>query len=116
MSLFGDAIYTYTRKQAIDDGILTPVDGSPYGFHLPTVIAAGLYGECESWAAHENCDVETIISQVLALAHEKIVETALESDRLNIDLPWRPGSYFIAHIGPGDRGEPVLTFMMPEDD
>lgn len=49
-SIYGDVIYAYTRKQAIEDGTL--IDVSPLareaGFKIPTALTAAVYGIVES--------------------------------------------------------------------
>ena len=47
---------------------------------------------------------------------------AVNTDRVTfkVDFLMAPGrketTEVVAHIGPGDHGEPVLTIMLPEDD
>jgi len=119
-------VYAYSREQAIADGVLVDITetAKAIGFKLHTVVTdhlfhgyvkppAGLYGEGQSVTGRLH-DL-----MVLALfAARKAVNT----DRVTfkVDFLMAPGRKetieVIAHIGPGDHGEPVLTIMLPEDD
>jgi len=121
-----NVVYSYSRAQAIADGVLVDVteEAKAIGFKLHTVVTdhlfhgyvkppAGLDGEGQSVAGRLH-DL-----MVLALfAARKVVNT----DRVTfkVDFLMAPGRKetieVIAHIGPGDRGEPVLTIMLPGED
>lgn len=120
-------VYSYTRAQAIADGVLIDVtkQAKEIGFRLHTVITttlfngyveppAGLEGEGQSVAGRLH-DV-----MVLALFAAR---RAANTDRVTfkVDFLMEPGRKetveVIAVIGPGDDGAiPVLTIMLPEDD
>jgi len=121
-----NVVYSYSRDQAIADGVLVDVteEAKAIGFKLHTVVTdhlfhgyveppAGLDGEGQSVAGRLH-DL-----MVLALFAAR---RAMNSDRVTfkVDFLVAPGRKetieVIAHIGPGDHGEPVLTIMLPEDD
>jgi len=121
-----NVVYSYSRAQAIADGVLVDVTGEAKatGFKLHTVVTdhlfhgyveppAGLDGEGQSVTARLH-DL-----MVLALFAAR---KAMNTDRVTfkVDFLMAPGRKetieVVAHIGPGDHGEPVLTIMLPEDD
>jgi len=119
-------IYSYTRAQAIEDGVLIDVseEAKGIGFKVHTVVTdnlfhgyvtppAGLEGEGQSTMGRLH-DL-----MVLALFAARAYGAG---DRVKFKVAFlmAPGRKetieVIAHMGPGDSGEPVLTFMLPEDD
>ena len=50
-SFFGNVIFTYTRAQAIEDGVL--VDPGPMaqeaGFKLPVALTSAVWADCVAW-------------------------------------------------------------------
>ena len=124
---FGNVIYSYTRAQAIEDGVLIDVtaDAKATGFKVPTVITENLY--------HRYVEVPTGLDggfgQSSAGRLHDLLTLALFAARsskgtdrvyFKVDFLMEPGrleeANIIAHIGPGDNAEPVLTIMLPEDD
>jgi hypothetical protein len=118
-----DVVFSYTRKQAIADGVL--VDVSPQaqetGFKIPVAITSTLYdryvrsdlpGQDERGRLHDllwmlflkarGCEESIIFYEVIFQMDENHPET--------IKLK--------AIIGPGDSfsESPVLTIMLPEED
>jgi hypothetical protein len=112
-----EVISIYTRKQAIEDGVLTDVTelSKRAGFKLHTVIAEGLMNEVLREAARTEREIDTVIYFLLKLANFKIVNEGSGVDMIKIPLPWNKQRVFYVHIGPGDDGEAVLTLMFPED-
>ena len=120
-------IYYYTRQQAIEDGVLIDVTDAAkgVGFKVHTVVTAtlfngyvepptGLSGEGQSTAGR----LHDLLFLVLCAARKN----KARADRATVRVAFlmAPGKTetvdVIAHIGPGDQGEPVLTLMLPEDD
>ena len=122
-SVFGDVIYSYTRQQAIEDGVLIDVteQAKEAGFKWPFAMTA------EVWALIEDIlekygyeDVKGRLWDVLNMAlfeikagkqsgPEMFFEVVLhhsDGDRIRLKL----------HVGPGDDTAPVLTLMLPEQD
>ncbi len=131
-NLFGEVIYSYTRKQAIDDGVLidTTEMAKEAGFKWPVALTAAAWADCVAWSDADNelqahQDQSGRLWDVLFMASYAI-RTANNSDQqLPFDL------YRIARdgratesqrltlkiiLGPGDNGEPVITIMLPEED
>ncbi|WP_029459561.1 DUF6573 family protein [Solidesulfovibrio alcoholivorans] len=123
---FGNLIYSYTRAQAIEDGVLVDVteQAKATGFKLPTVVTDNLYHhyiEPPAGLAGEGQSVTGRLHDLLTLALFA-AKRAVNSDRVYFKVAFlmTPGHTetveVIAHIGPGDSAEPVLTIMLPEDD
>ena len=55
-SFFGDVISTYTRAQAIEDGVLVDVSSTAkeVGFKWPAAITAGAWADCVAWSDRDN--------------------------------------------------------------
>ena len=131
-SFFGDVISTYTRAQAIEDGVL--IDISPIakeaGFKWPVAMTAGAWADCVAWS---DRDSETQVYQdesgrlwdVIFMAFQAICLSREVDDRLLFRLYRVPrdGRLMEAElttlklmVGPGDRGEPVMTILLSNED
>ena len=129
---FGSVISTYTRAQAIDDGVLidATVMAREAGFKWPVAITHGAWCDCVEWS---DCDNQKQVYQdesgrlwdVLFMAAHAIRTTPGSDDRLHFPLYRVPrsGSSCEAQevtlklmISPGDKGEPVITVMLLNED
>ena len=127
--VFGDAIYSYTRAQAIEDGVLVDVSetAKEAGFSVPVAITAAAWSDCVAWTV-ADCkrqayqDEAGRLWDVLWMAR---VAARHGGDRLTFQfyrLPCggkgrKPRRATLAMvIGPGDTLEPVITIMMPNED
>ena len=125
---FGNLIYSYTRAQAIADGVLIDVtaDAQAHGFKVHTVVTDNLYhryvevpsGLDRSYGQSVTGRLHDLLTLALFAAR-----SSKGADRVyfKVDFLMEPGRtetvQVIAHIGPGDDGViPVLTIMLPEDD
>lgn len=122
-----NVVYSYSREQAIADGVLVDVTeaAKAIGFKLHTVVTDHLFhGYVE---VPEGLD-RSFGQSVAGRLHDLMVlalfaaRRAVNTDRVTFkcDFLMAPGRKetveVVAHIGPGDHGEPVLTIMLPEDD
>ena len=130
-SYFGEVISTYTRAQAIEDGVL--IDAGPLaqeaGFNSPVALTSAVWEDCVVWTDTDNqrqvyqtqsgrlCDV-------LAMAGFAIRANPSTSNQLLYELYRVPrdGHSTKAQlvrlkliIGPGDHDEPVLTILLPTE-
>ena len=124
---FGNVIYSYTRAQAIEDGVLIDIstDAQAHGFKVHTVVTDNLYhryvevpsGLDRSYGQSVTGRLHDLLTLALFAAR-----SSKGTDRVyfKVDFLMEPGRSetvdIIAHIGPGDNAEPVLTIMLPEDD
>lgn len=100
-------IFEYSRKQAIDDGILidvTPAARSQ-GFRLHTVITDGL-------ALRISANGSTLESVLFHLM-QAIGANSERTDRICFSAD---GMELWAIVGPGDTPAPVLTIMLVGED
>ena len=131
-SPFGPVIFSYTRAQAIEDGILVDVSETAReaGFKIPVALSRGVWERLvalpEGYQGFQ--DERGRLWDVLWMAHYYAVR-ASNSDRVTMSVlvrdirkdlrdsnrPPRRHCPIVA-IGAGDQDEPVITIMWPEDD
>lgn len=126
-----DLIHSYTRAQAIEDGVL--FDAGPMaleaGFKVPVALTTAVFEDCVAWTEqdeqHKPCgqSADGRLWDVLWMSYNAARRTdgsqvhfpmlripcegpAFEPTRVNLVLA----------IGPGDEGEPVCTIMLPGED
>ena len=131
-SFFGEVISTYTRAQAIDDGLLidTGSMAQEAGFKWPVAITANAWADCVAWTENDSGkqvhqDQSGRLWDVLFLASHAIRTASGSGDRLLFQLYRVPrdGRSMEAVLttlkliaGPGDQGEPVITILWPDED
>ena len=117
-------IYSYTRKQAIEDGVLIDVSkmASEAGIKHPVAVTYTLwyeYIEPDPDAKSLGQSIEGRLWDVLWMFRVKAF--------VSVDSQFQFRVYFImgkevklvelkAVCGPGDNHEPVITLMLPEED
>ena len=120
-------IFRYTRKQAIEDGVL--VDLTPWasqtGFVIPVACTSAVWhgyiepppgtrelGQSERGRTHD----------VLWMLYLAIRSAEQSQDTLMFEVIFLQASnqqetiQLKAICGPGDEGEPVLTLLLPDED
>jgi hypothetical protein len=127
----GEAIYRYTRAQALADGMLIDITetAKEAGFRLPVALTSAAWHQTVEWT-NEDSDRQTPQDEsgrlwdVLWMAY-LTARRASGSCRVEFGLlvvprggsARRPGLTALhMHIGPGDDGEPVITIMLPHED
>lgn len=55
--VFGEVISSYSRKQAIEDGVLIDVTeaANQLGFRVPVAMTSAAWGDCVEWSESDNC-------------------------------------------------------------
>lgn len=119
-------IYCYSRKQAIEDGVLIDVtsEAKQAGFKIPVAIGDNLFNQHvtpPNGLKGEGQSVEgrlhDLFMMIQAAAHTHRGESRIIFDVLFLMKPGKPQKVkVLAVIGPGDEGEPVLTICLPEDE
>ena len=120
-------VYSYTRAQALADGVLVDVTdvARAVGFKVHTAVTATLYHgyvEPPPGVTGEGQSLGGRLQDLLFLVLCSAKKSSPGADRATVRVAFlmKPGRTVtvnvIAHIGPGDHGEPVLTLMLPEDD
>jgi len=131
-SLFGDVISTYTRAQAIEDGVL--IEAGPMaeevGFKYSVAITSAVWADCVVWTEDDNQkqvyqDQSGRLWDLLYMAAHAVRASTSISNQILYQLYRVPrnGKAVKAKlvtlklvIGPGDQGEPVNTIMLPDED
>jgi hypothetical protein len=95
-----DLIHSYTRAQAIEDGVLVDVSdvATEAGFKLPVAITRA------AWARYVEVPAELEL-------HGQSVD-----DRSGLTRSTHRLVTLKALCGPGDNMEPVVTIMLPNED
>ena len=131
-SFFGDIISTYTRAQAIEDGVLIDISSTAKeaGFEWPVAMTAGAWADCVAWSdtdsqAQVYQDQSGRLWDVIFMAFQAISLSRETGDRLLFRLYRVPrdGRSTDAElttvkliVGPGDSGESVITIVLPNED
>lgn len=129
--LFGAVIYSYTRAQAIEDGVLVDVSETAReaGFRWPVAMSSAAWAECVAWSDEDDQrqvhqDESGRLWDVLWSAFVAIRSTG---GGTQMEYPFycvpRDGKTTDARLtrlklvcGPGDDGEPVITILLPQED
>jgi hypothetical protein len=121
-----DVIFSYTRKQAIEDGVLIDVTETARqcGFKYPVAVTARLWAEVvvpnEKAKAKEQSESGRLWD-VLWMLYMAILMSPLNPEILFYTVLVNDGFQekevqLKSVCGPGDEGEPVVTIMMPFED
>ena len=118
-----NVIFSYTRAQAIEDGVLVDVSETAReaGFKYPFAMTAEVWGLIEHIPAkHSHEDFQGRLLDVLMVARYSISKAGKGDDVVffEVILHHQDGDKvkLKLHIGPGDDGSPVLTLMLPWQD
>ena len=127
----GDAIFSYTREQAIEDGVLVDVsdDARGVGFVLPVALTRSVWEHYVEWTDHD-CRRQFYQDRSERLLN--VLWTAMQAARrkpsssVSLFSLWavprgghriRPRKTTLKlHVGPDDDGSPVLTILLPDED
>ena len=131
-SIFGDVVFSYTRAQAIADGVL--IDASELardaGFRLPVAITSAAWADCVAWGREDSerqvhQDQTGRLWDVLWMAGCAARAASPSRSELLFELYRVPrdGHTIDAElcqlklvIGPGDEGEAVITVLLPGEE
>lgn len=121
-----NVIYSYTRAQAIADGVLVDVSklAREAGFKIPVAVTAGVWAECVAVPKGVTCQDETgrlwDILMVLRYSIAKSPDVSRIDFAVHVRNDNREGTpplvSLYALCGPGDDAEPVVTVMLPHED
>lgn len=126
----GTAIFSYTRAQALEDGVLVDVSemAQEVGFRFPVAVTSALWADISTIPEGSGQDVEGRLWDVLymgALAIRRAVTADGDTDTVKYgvilsmpgDVPGEEQPYTVKSVvGPGDDLEPVITLMLPTED
>jgi hypothetical protein len=119
-------VSSYSRKQAIEDGVLVDVSETAReaGFHYPTVLTQAVYERyvvVPDGVSGQNedgrlWDILWMLNQAIAMERHRNGENVMNF-RLYVRNDNRQPTLFTLKsvCGPGVDGEPVLTIMLPSE-
>lgn len=129
---FGPVVYRYTRTQALEDGVLIDATqmAKEAGFKLPVALTAAAWADCVAWtdedirqqtyqdASGRLWDVLIMAAFAVQSAPESLYPSLFSLMRIPRDGKSQRSERrrLKLVLGPGDDGEPVLTFMLPDED
>lgn len=124
-----EVISTYTRAQAIADGVLVDVTRTAReaGYRVPVAMTAGAWADAVAWDEDNQGlqDPDGRLWDVLTLATHTARRVGPGMSRVAfgvLRVPNEPDAIdpvlttLHLHMGPGDAGEPVLTVLLPLED
>ena len=131
-SFFGKVISTYTRAQAIEDGVLIDPGSmaKEAGFKWPVALTADAWADCVAWTEDDSQqqvyqDQSGRLWDLVFMASHAIRTSKGSGDRLLFQLYRVPRDGHSTEavlitlkliVGPGDAGEPVVTIMLSNED
>ncbi|QTD89434.1 DUF6573 family protein [Burkholderia anthina] len=125
--IFGKTISSYTRAQAIADGVLVDVSAlaREAGFRVPVAVTSAVWADCVAWTDADSGRGESgrlwdvlwmgALAAKRARGAQRIAFELLRVQRGGPSTQPRPVVLNL-HIGPGDNAEPVITVLMPNED
>jgi hypothetical protein len=116
---FGKVIYSYSRAQAIEDGVLVDlsnVDSIRQHWKHPFACTSAVWAIIEEALKQDSQDVSGISHDISTMA-KLALRGGREGDQVlfTVIITGRKHSLKL-HIGPGDTAAPVLTLMLPNED
>ena len=131
-SFFGKVISTYTRAQAIEDGVLIDPGSMAQeaGFKWPVALTANAWADCVAWNDDDSQkqvhqDQSGRLWDVVYMASHAIRTSKDSGDQLLFQLYRVPRDRHSTEavlvtlkliVGPGDVGEPVVTILLQNED
>jgi hypothetical protein len=115
-NLFGETIYSYSRTQAIEDGVLvdlSQVDSIRQHWKHPFACTSTVWSIMEEALQQPGKDVCGICHDISTVAKLAIQEARESQQVLFSVIIGRRTHSLKLHIGPGDTAAPVLTLMLP---
>ena len=125
-------IFSYTRVQAIEDGVLVDLTewSKETGFTIPVACTSAVWNgyvvppeSVKAWGQSERGRGHDLLWMLyLAIRGHKAGPPSDGPDLLYYEVLFQQSPRktikvrFKAHCGPGDNGEPVITIMMIDED
>jgi hypothetical protein len=114
-----DVIFSYSRADAIRDGVLIDVSSraKSLGYRIPVALTAGLHDTLTAGASDE-AEISVRLDLLLTTLRDSIARNPGTGDRLDFSVkaPSLAALNAWALCGPGDTPDPVLTVMLPHED
>ena len=129
---FGEVVYSYSRAQALADGVLIDVTDTAReaGFQWPVAVTGGVWMDCVAWSEIDSAkqtpqDESGRLWDVVFMAAYAVRTQTGGGAELLYDLARVPRDGETTQavtttlkliVGPGDEGEPVVTILPPDED
>ncbi len=124
--LFGDVISSYSRAEAIDDGVLVDVTDTAReaGFRFSVALTRAVWNAyVEVPAGVRMQDEVGRLWDIVMMAHFAVRQTRAGGSVIRFGVHVRndnrdrtpPLRTLKMVCGPGDQAEPVITIMLPEE-
>lgn len=121
-----EVIFTYTRAQAIEDGVLIDVtqQAKEYGFRFPVAVTSAVWEDSVSWdndteAAYQDESgrlADILWMALLSTRRTKGSQSCFDVFRIPKGKTLPTSVTLKSVCGPGDTAEPVITIMLPWED
>ncbi|EQD30734.1 hypothetical protein B2A_14023 [mine drainage metagenome] len=118
-AIFGELIYSYSRADAIRDGVLVDVSerAKRAGIKHPTACTAGVWALIECLPENDTDTLAGVVADVrlaeVLAALLAAIREARGTDRVAFEAL---GAALWAQCGPGDTAVPVITIMREGED
>ena len=117
---FGETIYSYSRRQAIEDGVLvdlTKIEIFRRSFRHHIACTDTVWSVIEGAMSQGSQDLDGIAHDIAFTAIHAIRAQRTPSDRVVFSVAIAGRTHVLKlHIGPGDTPSPVMTLMLPSED
>ena len=125
-SPFGDLIHSYSRAEALADGVLVDLSALVPGvcrqfFKVPVACTAAVWGIIERAINNPRYsnDIDGVVFDLCWMARHRgnrVAENTLAFEVIIRGAGPRTLHCFRLVCGPDDEGKPAITVMLPEED
>jgi hypothetical protein len=127
---YADLIHSYTRAEALADGVLIDVTETAReaGFRIPVALTSTVWSDCVAWTDQDSARVVyqdeagrlwDVLWMALVAARRQPEASRLTYEMLRVqrdDTSPKPTKVrLVLDIGPGDNAEAVITIGFAED-
>ncbi len=116
-----EVISSYSRAEAIEDGLLVDVTSRARecGFIFPVAISQRVYAKLNSNMGLDDFEgrLWDLLSMLRFYIRTAVIEGSGNPSRVEFEVivgPYKEKFYSVC--GPGDDRKPVITIMLPEED
>jgi hypothetical protein len=118
-NVFGDTIYSFSRKQAIEDGVLvdlSQINSVKQHWKYPFACTDVVWMIIEKALEQPGQDVSGICHDICTMAKLALKDDGVAEQVLfRVIIVGRTHELKL-HCGPGDTPAPVLTLLLPNED
>jgi hypothetical protein len=123
-SIFGEPIFTYSRAQALEDGVLVDVSGTAVeaGIKFPVAVTRAVWDRYVEVPEGVSCQDQAGRCWDLCWMLRCAIYANRSGSIINYELFVRNDNRRARRVelkavcGPGDQAEPVITVLLPEED